>query len=57
MQLPQRKKEKKEKKKKKIKEILWQHFITNFNSDDPCTYHYFCPCTKCCNHAPIVNFS
>ena len=25
--------------------------------DDPCTYHYFCPCTKCCNHAPIVNFS
>ena len=41
----------------KIKEILWQHFITNFNPDDPCTYHYFCPCTKCCNHAPIVNFS
>ena len=25
---------------------LWQHFITNFSSDIPCTYHFCCRCSK-----------
>jgi len=27
--------------------ILWHHFVIYFDSDNPCTYHYFCPCTNC----------
>ena len=31
--------------------IFWEHFVTHFNQDHPCTYHYSCPCSKClfCN--------
>ena len=41
----------------RVRDILWQHFIEHFNPDNPRTYHYFCPCTKCCYNAPNVNFS
>ena len=41
----------------RVRDILWQHFTEHFNPDNPCTYHYFCPCIKCCNNAPNVNFS
>jgi len=43
--------------KSKVRNILWHHFVINFDSDDPCTYHYFCPCTNCCNRDPIINFN
>ena len=36
---------------KSIKHVIfkffWSHFITNFTSDNPCTYHFSCPCNKC----------
>jgi len=32
-----------------IYKFLYEHFLTNFNSDNPCTYHFLCPCRKCCN--------
>ena len=35
-----------------IKKLLYNtfrdHFIENFCSDLPCTFHYLCPCSKCC---------
>jgi len=43
--------------KSKVRNILWHHFVINFDSDNPCTYHYFCPCTNCCNRGPIINFN
>ena len=30
-----------------IFKYLWSHFIKNFTSDNPCTYHFSCPCNKC----------
>ena len=27
--------------------FLWDHFIKNFNSDIPCSYHFLCPCSSC----------
>ena len=29
--------------KSSIIETLWNHFMINFNSEDPCTYHIVCP--------------
>ena len=33
--------------KKIIYNIFWQHFTVNFDSANPCTYHFLCPCSKC----------
>ncbi len=30
-----------------LKNLLWQHFLCNFESDAPCTFHFKCPCNKC----------
>ena len=30
-----------------LKAFLWDHFTANFNSDQPCTWHFLCPCTTC----------
>ena len=32
-----------------LKNLLWQHFLCNFDSDAPCTFHLKCPCNKCSN--------
>ena len=36
--------------------ILWNHFTTNFNSDDSCTYRYLCPCYRCSRQPTSSNF-
>ena len=33
--------------KNKLHNFLWQHFISNFDSNSVCTFHYVCPCSKC----------
>lgn len=33
--------------KSNIKSCLWNHFITNFNSNNVCSFHVVCPCPKC----------
>ena len=33
--------------KSKVKEFLWAHFLTNFNTDNLCSFHFHCPCSKC----------
>ena len=33
--------------KKYIANILWNHFLTNFDPDSPCTFHFICPCSSC----------
>ena len=31
--------------KKRIYRFLWEHIL--YNSDNPCTYHFLCPCSRC----------
>lgn len=31
----------------KIYKFLWSHFSSNFSPDNPCSYHFMCPCCKC----------
>ena len=31
----------------RLKAHFWSHFLENFNSDNPCSYHYHCPCPSC----------
>ena len=31
----------------KLRQYFRDHFISNFISDNICTYHYLCPCSKC----------
>ena len=37
-----------------IKAALWNHFLCNF--DNPCSFHFSCPCRNCYNNAPRQNF-
>ena len=40
--------------KTRLYKFLWNHFLLNFQSDNPCTFHFICPCCKCTNtpHTP-----
>ena len=40
--------------KSKIIQFFWSHFHEHFQSDNPCTFHFFCPCAKC--KLTCVNF-
>jgi len=37
--------------------FFWKHFTNNFNSDDPHTLHFICPCSICSKHPCTTNFS
>ena len=36
---------------------FWDHFTANFNSDNPCTFHFTCLCHNCYCNSLAVNFS
>jgi hypothetical protein len=29
-----------------IRQFFWNHFVSNFDSNNVCTYHYLCPCVN-----------
>ena len=33
--------------KRKLKEVLWEHFKSNFSPSNYCTFHLLCPCNNC----------
>ena len=38
--------------------VSWEHFVCHFDSDDPCSFHYLCPCSTChLNYPALSNFS
>ena len=43
----------------RLKQHLWNHFVINFDSENPFTFHLVCPCNmcKCHNSSPPVNFN
>ena len=36
---------------------FWDHFLNNFHSDMPCTFHCVCPCAKCSILSVSYNFN
>jgi len=43
--------------KRKLKSFLWNHFLTNFDESNKCTFHFLCPCSICHqSRPPITNF-
>ena len=41
----------------KVKKYFWNHFVSNFNDDNSCSLHIICPCCKCYNSPPPMNFN
>ena len=41
----------------KLKAYFWDYFVTNFDSNILCTYHYLCPCCKCSKTLAFINFN
>ena len=39
----------------RFKKFLWSHFLEHFDSDNPCTYHFMCPCNKCMSCPSFAN--
>jgi len=41
----------------KLKNYFWNHFINNFDSNNFCTYHYLCPCSRCTKIPAPTNYT
>ena len=35
-----------------LNKFLWSHFLEHFDSTNPCTYHFLCPCSNCHSRLP-----
>ena len=33
--------------KQKLRQYLWNHFLAYFDPENPCLFHYVCPCHLC----------
>ena len=42
--------------KSQIKAAMWNHFVANFDAENPCSFHFCCPCRNCHFNAPNQNF-
>ena len=31
----------------RLRQHFWNHFVTNFDPNNLCSYHYLCPCLNC----------
>ena len=40
--------------KQKLRQCLWNHFLVHFDPENPCSFHYVCPCRKC-SLLPVTN--
>jgi len=43
--------------KRKVWQFLWDHFMRTFKSDNPCSFHLLCPCSKCSSLSVTSNFN
>ena len=43
--------------KSQLRSIFYNHFVRNFESSNPYTFYYLCPCNKCMHtpHTPLYN--
>ena len=42
--------------KKQLQQIFWNHFLFHFNSSNPCSFHYLCPCSKCVSSCIFTSY-
>ena len=40
-----------------ITKFFWSYFISHFDSNNSCTYHFLCPCSKCTTSPISTNFT
>ena len=40
----------------KLRSYLWNHFITNFNPDNKCSFSFLCPCINCSKQPKTPTF-
>ena len=40
-----------------LKRFFWEYFPSHFNSSNPCSFHFSCPCSRCLSHSSLPNFS
>ena len=43
--------------KRKLFELFWHHFISYFDADNVCSYHFVCPCVKCSRCGVSVRYN
>ena len=43
--------------KKQIWKFFWCHFLLHFQSNNPCTFHFCCPCSRCVLSSVHTNYS
>ena len=43
--------------KRHLMQFYWNHFNINFQSTNPCTFHFLCPCAKCSGTSITTCFS
>ena len=41
--------------KRKLFTVFWDRFVANFDDQNPCSFHYQCPCSKCLAY-PYLSF-
>lgn len=44
--------------KRHLMDFFWLHFKANFNPTQTCSFHFLCPCARCCSthhHGPLLN--
>ena len=40
----------------KLKHFFWSHFHVHFDSENPCSFHFVCPCRRCAALPVTSNF-
>ena len=43
--------------KNQLLQVFWSHFTSHFQSTNPCSLHYCCPCAKCVPLSVVTNYS
>ena len=41
----------------KLRQFFWSHFVKHFNPENPCSFHFICPCAKCAVLPVMYNFN
>ena len=43
--------------KSRSQQFFWDHFMSNFDSNNMCSFHYLCPCPRCSHNPVNMHFS
>ena len=43
--------------KSRLRQLFWNHFMSNFDSSNICSFHYLCPCPRCSKNPVNMHYS